>query len=203
MKDHSEIKPKSSPPGRTKIMAALKSLLEKKDFNTITTSEIARTAGVTEALIYKYFKDKRDLLHQVLINFLEPFVAQAQKDVQGIDGAFNKLKKMIQCHINAYAKERIFGKILMLESRSSAEYFASETYQLAKKYASGLFQIIQEGIQNNEIRDDLPPAFIRQVIIGGIEYLCLTSVVFDRKIESDQLTEDLCKLLFDGIRKKT
>ncbi len=202
MKDQKKIKPKLPPPGRTKIIAALKSLLEKKDFNTITTSEIARTAGVTEALIYKYFKDKRDLLHQVLINYLEPFIAQAQEDVKGVDGAFNKLRKIIQCHINAYAKERIFGKILMLESRSSAEYFASETYQFAKKYAGGLLQIIQEGIRNNEIRDDLPPAFIRQVIIGGIEYLCLTSVVFNRKIEQDKLSEDLCKLLFDGIKKK-
>ncbi len=41
------------PPGRTKIVEALKFLLEEKEFNAITTAEIAKTAGVTEALIYK------------------------------------------------------------------------------------------------------------------------------------------------------
>ena len=57
-------------PGKTKIMAALRSLLEDKEFVSITTAEIARNAGVTEALIYKYFHDKRDLLHQVLAEYL-------------------------------------------------------------------------------------------------------------------------------------
>ena len=57
---------KPAPPGQIKIIQALNLLLEEKEFGAITTAEIAKTAGVTEALIYKYFKDKRDLLHQVL-----------------------------------------------------------------------------------------------------------------------------------------
>jgi TetR/AcrR family fatty acid metabolism transcriptional regulator len=61
---------KSFPPGRVKIADALRLLLEEKDFNGITTAEIARQAGVTDALIYKYFKDKRDLLHQLLSEYL-------------------------------------------------------------------------------------------------------------------------------------
>ncbi len=46
---------KHVPPGRLKITQALKTLLEHKEFNGITTAEISRRAGVTEALIYKYF----------------------------------------------------------------------------------------------------------------------------------------------------
>ena len=64
---------KPLPPGRIKIVNALISLLEQKEFGAITTAEIAKNAGVTEALIYKYFKDKRDLLHKVLLEYLEQF----------------------------------------------------------------------------------------------------------------------------------
>ncbi|MBE9545213.1 MAG: TetR/AcrR family transcriptional regulator, partial [Proteobacteria bacterium] len=64
------LKEKPLPPGRIKIAQALKYLLEEKEFSAITTAEIAKNAGVTEALIYKYFKDKRDLLHQVLSEYL-------------------------------------------------------------------------------------------------------------------------------------
>ena len=49
------LKDKPLPPGRLKITQALKTLLEHKEFNGITTAEISRRAGVTEALIYKYF----------------------------------------------------------------------------------------------------------------------------------------------------
>ena len=47
-------------PGYIKIVGALKLLLKEKEFNAITWAEIARTAGVNEALIYKYFHDKRN-----------------------------------------------------------------------------------------------------------------------------------------------
>ena len=60
-KEISEVTPviHSFPPGRIKIVEAVKHLLENRDFQAITTAEIAKTAGVTEPLIYKYFKDKR------------------------------------------------------------------------------------------------------------------------------------------------
>ena len=53
----------SDPPGKIKIAEALRILLKEKDFNSITTADISRTSGVNEALIYRYYKDKRGLLH--------------------------------------------------------------------------------------------------------------------------------------------
>ena len=63
----------TNPPGRIKIMKALSTLMEKKDFDSITTSEIASEAGVTEGLIYKYFKDKKDLLYKLLEDHFQLF----------------------------------------------------------------------------------------------------------------------------------
>ena len=78
------IKGKSNPPGRQKIIDSFKLLLEKKDFNSITLSDIATNAGVTEALIYKYFKDKRDLMYQILGVYLLDVIQLAQRDLKGI-----------------------------------------------------------------------------------------------------------------------
>ena len=97
-----------APPGRLKIVQALKALLEHKEFSAITTAEIAGKAGVTEALIYKYFRDKRDLLHQVLREYLEDYMVQLDRDLKGIKGALNKLRKLIWSHINVYATNRVF-----------------------------------------------------------------------------------------------
>ena len=84
------------PPGRVKIVSALKELLAEKEFSAITTAEIARSAGVTEALIYKYFRDKRDLLHQILADYLKTYGVVLETDLKGIKGALNKLRKMIE-----------------------------------------------------------------------------------------------------------
>jgi len=190
---------KAWPPGRIKIADALRVLLETKDFGAITTSEIAKSAGVTEALIYKYFKGKRDLLYQLLSEYLEHYDVQVERDLKGIKGALNKLRKLIWSHINVYATDRVFAKILLLDVRSFSDYYTSETYKLVRKYTEILLEIIQEGIKNQEIRDDIPPVFLRQAILGSIENVCLTRVVFDQKISPDDLTEKLCKFVFKGI----
>jgi len=195
------VKTRSFPPGRIRIGDSLRLLLEKKDFGSITTAEIARTAGVTEALIYKYFKDKRDLLYQVLREYLEHYDARFYLDVKGIKGALNKLRKVIWSHINVYATDRVFAKILLLEVRSFPDYYTSEPYMLVKKYSNTLKSIIEEGVSNGEIRDDVSPSIIMQVILGALENVCLTAVVFDRAISPDELSEYLCELLFNGIEK--
>ena len=192
-------KTKSPPPGRIKIMQALKLLLERKEFGAVTTAEIAKQAGVTEALIYKYFKDKRDLLHQVLREYLEQYQVQVENDLKGIKGALNKLRKLIWSHINVYTTNRVFAKILLLEVRNHPDYYKSETYDLVKIYSDTVLRIIEEGMRNREIREDLDPKFIRLGIIGSIEQVCLSGVVFDREISPDDLTESLCEFIFKGI----
>ena len=194
-------KTKSPPPGRIKIMQALKLLLERKEFGAVTTAEIAKQAGVTEALIYKYFKDKRDLMHQVLREYLEQYQVQVENDLKGIKGALNKLRKLIWSHINVYATNRVFAKILLLEVRNHPDYYKSETYDLVKIYSDTVLRIIEEGIRDREIREDLEPKFIRLGIIGSIEQVCLSGVVFDREISPDDITEDLCELIFKGIER--
>ena len=193
---------RNQPPGRIKIVQALISLLEQKEFNAVTTAEIAKKAGVTEALIYKYFKDKRDLLHQVLREYLEQYGIYLDHDLKGIKGALNKLRKLIWSHINVYARNRVFARILLVEARTNPDYYKSETYSLVKRYSDTVLSIIEEGIRNREIRDDLDPTLIRHGILGSIEQICLTGVIFGREIEPDVLTEELCELLFKGLERK-
>ncbi|MEW6440409.1 MAG: TetR/AcrR family transcriptional regulator [bacterium] len=195
-------KDKPYPPGRIKIAEAFIALLEQKEFGFITTAEIAKNAGVTEALIYKYFEDKRGLLHQVLEEYLEQYLEQFQRDLKGIKGALNKIRKLIWSHIHVYSNNRVFAKILFLEVRNHLEYYSSKTYGMVQEYSKILLGIIEEGIRDGEIRDDIPPRLIRQVIFGSIEHLCLTGVIFKREISPDELTEDLCKFVFNGIEKR-
>jgi AcrR family transcriptional regulator len=199
-KNPDNLNSKPLPPGRIKIVQALKSLLVEKEFSAITTAEIARNAGVTEALIYKYFKDKRDLLHQVLSEYLEQYRDQLGQDLKGIKGTLNKLRKLIWSHINVYATNRVFAKILLIEVRNYPDYYKSETYSLVKEYSNIVLQIIEEGIRDREIRDDVPARLIRHSILGSIEQVCLSGITFEKEINPDNLTEQICEIIFRGIR---
>ncbi|MFK5953092.1 MAG: TetR/AcrR family transcriptional regulator, partial [Desulfobacterium sp.] len=187
------------PPGKTKIINAMRLLLEDRNFSTITISDIAVTAGVTEGLIYKYFKDKRQLLHHVLKEHYEYFLCQIDRDLNGVSGALNKLGKVIWSSIDRYANHRVFARIILLEVRNSDEYFQSEAYALVRQFNKILLDIIKEGVESGEIRRDVSPSLIRHTIFGTIEHACLNRVIFNEKVSTDQTAEQITRLILNGI----
>ena len=192
----------SDPPGKIKIAEALRTLLREKDFNAITTADISKTSGVNEALIYRYYKDKRGLLHTVLAEYLEDYIETMALNRKGIKGAVNKLRKLIWDMIYLHHKDRVFSKILLLEVRNFRGYWESETYQIVRHYSRSMLNLIKEGIDAGELRDDISPSHIRQIILGAIEHLCLPAVIFEYDIEPDKMTDDVCDVIFEGIMKK-
>lgn len=190
-----------SPPGKLKIIEAMRTLLEERTFESLTIAEIALTAGVTEGLIYKYFKDKRDLLHHVLKEHYLLFLVQIERDLQGIDGALNKLKKVIWSSIERYANHRVFARIILLEVRNSEEYFQSDAYGLVRQFNHIVIDIINEGIADGEIRGDLPAGSIRNAIFGTIEHSCLNRVIFNEPVSTNDTAKLITDLLFNGIKR--
>jgi AcrR family transcriptional regulator len=195
-------KRRSDPPGKIKIAGALQALLKEKDFNSITTAEIAKTSGVNEALIYRYYKDKRGLLHHLLSRYLRESESQIDLYLRDTRGTFRKLKKVIWHTFDTYDKNRIFAKILLIEVRNFPGYFKSETYELVKHYSSIILELLKEGIENGEIRNDISAWHMMQTIIGAIEHLILPGLIFDRKLDIDDCTENLSNILLDGIFKE-
>jgi AcrR family transcriptional regulator len=190
-----------SPPGKRKIINALRQLLEDRNFASITISEIAGTAGVTEGLIYKYFKDKRDILHQVLKEHYELFLVQIERDLKGIDGSINRLQKVIWSCIDRYANHRVFARIILLEVRNSDDYFQSEAYRLVRVLNRVIIDIIEEGIKNKEIRAGIPVAYIRNAVFGTIEHSCMNRAIFNETVSTDETARHIAKLIFNGIKR--
>jgi TetR/AcrR family transcriptional regulator, fatty acid metabolism regulator protein len=193
--DHND----SDPPGKKKLIAALKLLLDKKDFNSITTAEIARTANTNEALIYWHFKDKRGLLHQVLEEYLREHKFLIDSKLKKIKGATKKLKKLMWLSFDIWNRNRIYAKIILIEVRSFPGYFESPSYRIVRNYSDIVKDIIDEGISKGEIRNDIPSYMIRDIILGGIEHYVLPSLIFNRKISPKECTDTLCKILLDGV----
>lgn len=189
------------PPGGVKILDAFILLLRTKEFNSITTAEIAEGSGVNESLIYRYFGSKRELLHGALFYFLEDYVKDISLKLRGLRGSLNKLRKIIWEHIYLYQHDLVIAKILLLEVRNYPGYFQSETYKVVQKYAKLTREIIEEGIRKGEIRDDISSWIIMQIVMAGIEHLSMPTLLFQKNLSTDELTDHFCNILFEGIKK--
>ena len=180
-------------------MEALKVLLVQKEFTSITISELAAAAGVTEGLISSTFKDKRDVLHVVLSDYVDFFLTRLEKELRGTEGALNKLRKLIRVHMTMYAHNRVFSRILILEVRNHPDYFQSEAYKTVKRYTSILMGIIEEGRAEGSIRQGHPRCGYQAAHSGGIEHTCLPNVLFLQTLNPEEASDQLCEIVFRGI----
>jgi len=193
-------KGKTNPPGRIKIMKSFSLLMAQKDFHSITTSEIARNAKVTEGLIYKYFKDKKDLLYQVLNNHFVAFQTKIESRIAKESNSIKQLEIIIFSSLESYADNRLFSKILLLEVRSSLDFFDSSAYEMIRKYSHTILEIIKKGIIKKELRSDIDPLILRKVILGAIEHACLGEIIFSRQLDIDKVSTGIATIVFNGAK---
>ncbi len=189
-----------NPPGRIKIVQALTKLMGDKDFHSITTAEIAETAGVTEGLIYKYFSDKKDLLYQVLETLFTKFNETVMEKAAKKSNAIDKLNVVIGSSIEYYTTNRVFGRMLLLEVRNAPAYFQSNAYENVRLYSLNILNIINEGIENGEIKPDIDPLILRKMIFGAIEHACLGELIFNKELDARATTQHISKILFNGAK---
>jgi len=191
---------KKKPPGRIKIVQALQELLEEKDFNAITTFEIATKASVTEGLIYKYFKNKRDLLYETLAESFETFIQQTNQRIEKETKAIDKIKGLVYAYLFNYSTDKVMARILLLEVRNSKDFYESKAYSLVQEHSLSVLNIIEQGMINNEITKNINASIIRSSLFGAIEHACLPCILFDRNINVEDKTADICEMIFNGIK---
>ncbi|HON79854.1 MAG TPA: TetR/AcrR family transcriptional regulator [Spirochaetota bacterium] len=193
----------SYPPGRIKISEALKKLLGNKDFQAIKIAEIAETAGVNEALIYKYFKNKRDLLYHMIGDYLEECRVDIIRIISMQKSALAKLDTFVSTLIDIYNRDRVYSKMILFEFRNSSDYYVSKPYEILQGTYDLCLDILKEGIADGTFRKDINPCFMRQHIIGSVEQVCMNSIITARALSSKKMTAYIIDLLVNGISSKT
>jgi AcrR family transcriptional regulator len=189
---------KLSPPSKAKIVKAMKLLLAKRDFESITSLEIARTAKVNDSLLFRHFKDKRGLLHYILSSDIHELVTVLEKDLDGMCDPIKKIKTIIHRVTDSWDKNRTSAKIAILEVRNNPDYFKSETYMHTKNYTDLILKVIEEGVNKNKLRNDVSPAHMRQILLGSIEHVCLPYVIFKKKMKIALITKNISKMFLEG-----
>jgi TetR/AcrR family fatty acid metabolism transcriptional regulator len=168
---------------RAKILAAAEEIMSKKGLAESTISEIAREARVVDSIIYQFFKGKEDLLFSVPGERMKEVLALLDEQLQGIRDDESRLSKMIWFHLRYNDTHPGYARILLLECRSSKDFYTTPAYQLIRKYAGILLNILRQGVENGQFRPDLDIRLMRDVVLGTLDLetiSCLASGEIER-----------------------
>ncbi len=92
---------------RAEIIDAAEQLYAEKGWDAVTMDQVARTARLSRALLYVYFKDKEDLLFAITGRALEELRSRFEQAAAGHELGIDKVSAMGRAYI-LFQQERPF-----------------------------------------------------------------------------------------------
>lgn len=84
---------------RTKLFAALSTLMEDRGFDAITLAQIAKNAGIGRTAVYNHFPDKESLLVGFINNETEDYVATLDRELQDVTDPVEQLRTYVRAQM--------------------------------------------------------------------------------------------------------
>ncbi|MFQ5957685.1 MAG: TetR/AcrR family transcriptional regulator [Candidatus Brocadiales bacterium] len=175
------------------IDAAIR-LFSEKGIKATTVKDIAREAGVAEGTLYRHWKGKEELAQELFYDNMKHFKQELEKELRGVTGTKNKLRRAIVAFYAYAQKEPLLYKFLILSSHYELRTLLPRT----PKPLEVIVGIIREGIEAGELKEiELP--FAGAIIVGAITKLSdfKRMGVIEKELEEyiDPVTEFLWEAL--------
>jgi TetR/AcrR family fatty acid metabolism transcriptional regulator len=195
-----------NPAKRLAILEAAESIFSKRGFQGATVSDIAKKAHVSEATIYEYFSTKEELLFSIPGEKILEYQTKNREILQYIQGSTNKLRFLIYRHLQLYASDSDYARVVMLTLKTNRNFLNTEAYKVVQASARNTIEVLQEGIKNGEFRPDIQPYLVRAMIWGTIEHLVIRKSMLGKPEDLLCLADEITNTIFHGIlapRKET
>lgn len=150
-----------------RILDALLKLLEDKNIQNISVSEIAKTAGMGKGSIYYYFPSKQSILEALIERSYQRPIETARALAKQTDiSPFTRMAMIFQACDNSSLKFLSPKKDSTPNNAQEASFFRCKYLNhLISELKPELTAIIQQGIALGEISFDHPAALAEIVLI--------------------------------------
>jgi TetR/AcrR family transcriptional regulator, fatty acid metabolism regulator protein len=182
------------------ILAAATRAFAEHGYEDTSITEIAKSADVSDGLIYKYFASKRDLLEHVLRAFYERVIADLGGKVARGQNFGERLYILISEHLSTFVAERHLCRLFISEVRIASDYRGSAIQQLNRRYTSVLVKMVDDAIASGEIKAGVDPRVVRDMLFGGIEHAAWRHVAGRQALDVPQLAREMTGIFLTGLR---
>jgi TetR/AcrR family transcriptional regulator, fatty acid metabolism regulator protein len=187
---------------RQLILKVANEVFAEKGFQETTISQIAQKASIAEGSIYDYFKSKEDLLFSIPEERMEKFLSGLRAHLKGIKGAPSKLRKLIWYQLDFYERNPDYTRILLLDLRQNPRFNQSRAYRMIRQYSKIILEIIEEGKKEKEIRKEVDPYLLRDLLLGALEHFSIRGIVMGKFPNLAVASDDLYDLIISGAENR-
>ncbi|MGP1508339.1 MAG: TetR/AcrR family transcriptional regulator [Sphaerochaeta sp.] len=149
---------------RAEILNAAEEEFSEMGFYGARMDEIAKKAGTSKAIIYKYYGSKEDLYKTVFYNVYDRFSSQEKHILinSGLDYKA-KIRHFVQMEFDYCVNNPSYVRMLMWENLNYAKYYKErEMHKTKAPIIEGLEQIVSEARKGRSL---LPSISAKQLLL--------------------------------------
>lgn len=156
------------------IINASKDIIGKKGIQNLTIKNLAKKMSFSEPALYRHFKNKTDILKTLLLFHEETINKKIIEIKRSNKTAIQKIKLIIDFQFNHLQKDP--SVVMIVFSETSFQYndiLFSVVVKAMEQRTKNLIDIIEEGEEAGEIRNDTSAQRIASIILGGMRFTIL------------------------------
>jgi TetR/AcrR family fatty acid metabolism transcriptional regulator len=184
---------------RRKILNAAVNAFGQKGFHRTRISDIARGADVADGTVYLYFAGKEEILGAIFADAMERFIAMAKEELQGVQGAMNRLRALLEAQMRGLGGNRDLAAIFQIELRHSARFMGLYSRGHLRNYFQLLQEILEQGKEEGEVRSEVDTWFATKCIFGILDEAATNWVLSGRNYRLSSVIEPVMEFVQGGI----
>ena len=185
---------------RQRIIDAAVNLFSEKGYHGATTALISKEAGVSQGLLFHYFRGKEELFTSIAKDKYNMFTGELERRVGNSKNAVRKLEVAVSTFLRLVQREEKFAKIVIKEVRGGGENLQELTGLGLPKILSIFRKLIKEGIEQGvfrEVDDEVAATCLFGMLIMNTRGF----LEFGDTFSLDETAKGIVDILLKGIAK--
>jgi AcrR family transcriptional regulator len=175
---------------RKQILKCAVKIFAQSNYRAAKVADLAAAAGVSEALIYRFFPSKKAIFLEILQHMSQRIIASWQEELDKEEDATRALRNM---GIGYYDRMQRHPDELRVQFQAISEVsdrnIASRLRQDHEDYMRFIAKVLKRGIRQGTIRRDLDVSMLAFLFNGaGILMNMMRLLAFDRKFTRARVT---------------
>ncbi|MDA8404334.1 MAG: TetR/AcrR family transcriptional regulator, partial [Desulfobacteraceae bacterium] len=186
---------------KDRILAAAVDIFRENGKKT-TISEIGKRAGVTDSIIYHYFKNKEDLLYYSAGEQVKVLTGILTKHLDGFKEPVDRFREFLWLQLHYHDKHPNYTNLTIFECRSKELFFHHEAFQYFREWTYIMKGILKDGMEKGVFRSDLYIPVVRDAVFGLLDMASIHSLAANETEEAHTDIDGIMALFLPMILKK-
>ena len=191
---------KMSPSKEQEIIAIAAHLFKEKGYRATTLEDIAAAVGMLKGSLYYYIRSKEELLYLVVRDPIRQAYNKLEEIVISEAPVTTKIAQAIANHMTLFHQHYPHIAVYLHDYHHLMQQLQKNVIETPKHYQRLWAQLLQQGVETGELRDDL------DVKVAGYAILGMCNWVYrwynpHGTLAAEEIAEIFTKLVLEGLTK--